>query len=298
MQDNLDHHHALAHSDLQSFVAAARAQPITGTCVTAESVLAGLEHARRRSHTQRMLWLSGSVAVAASLLVMAVLAPIWSDNERGPASAEVSDQSTHERKLADTVRMHSTGESEIQDEWSVALGEGTHEVELVREPGQLRPLHIELPGRTLELVEGRATIEVVGHEAAVHLHTGVAAWIGADGQRTQIEVEQLEIDTAGDADPESAAALAREADRLIAADERALAIATLRRLVETHPRATQTGAAVLDLARLLTAVNRDSEARCAYELYLARWPDSSVTAEVEAQLAGLGKAECRGLDPR
>jgi hypothetical protein len=293
MHDDLPHDHALARPELGPFVAAARAQTIAGTCVTSESVQAGLEHSRRRSHAQRMLWLSVPVAIAASLVAMVVLSPLWSRDRSDP---ERTSANLH---LATDVRMSSTGAAEVRDAWTVVLGEGTHEIELVRESDESgRPLHIELPGRTLELVEGRATIEVVGHEAAVRLHTGVAAWVGADGQRTQIEVEQLEIDTAGDADHESAAALAREADRLIAADERALAIATLRRLVETHPRATQTGAAVLDLARLLTAVNRDSEARCAYELYLARWPDSSVTAEVEAQLAGLGKAECRGLDPR
>jgi hypothetical protein len=283
--------HTLARPELQRFVAAAHAQPIAGTCVTAESVQAGLEHARRRSHTQRMLWLSTTVAVAASLLVMAVLSPLWPDAEREPATAP---------QLAEVVHMSSNGAAEVHDPWSVSLGEGTHEVELTREPGQpdmpRGPLRIELPGRTLELVEGRATIEVVGHEAAVRLHTGVAAWVGADGQRTQIEVEQLEIETAEQ--PESAAALAREADRLLAADEHGRAIAILRQLVETYPDASQARVAVLDLGRLLVELDRNREASCAYDLYLARWPDSSVTAEVEAQLVRLGKAECRGLDPK
>jgi hypothetical protein len=293
MQDQ-DHDHALARPELHRFVAAARAQAIAGTCVTAESVQAGLEDARRRSHAQRMLWLSGTVAVAASLLVMIVVAPLWSDSE-GPGAADVAT-----KQLDDAVHMSSTGTSEIRDAWSVALGEGTHEVELVREHGDAdKPLRIELPGRTLELVEGRVTIEVVGDEAAIRLHTGVAAWIGSDGQRTEIEVEHIELETTdqvGEQAPASATTLAREADRLLAADERAQAIDTLRRLIETYPHASQARTAVLDLARLLAATDRESEARCAYELYLARWPDSSVTAEVEAQLAQLAKADCRGLD--
>jgi hypothetical protein len=297
MNENLDHDLVLSRPELQRFVVAARAQTIAGTSVTPESVQAGLEHARQRGHAQRVLWLSGTVAVAASLLVMAVLSPLWSDDERGPASAELTTSELPTR-LAEDVHMRSNGASEVHDAWSVALGEGTHEVELERESGELRPLRIELPGRTLELIEGRATIEVVGHDAAVRLHTGVAAWVGRDGQRTQIEVEQLEIDPADTAGVESAAALAREADRLLATDERELAIATLRRLVDMHPHASQARVAVLDLARLLAEANRDRQARCAYELYLARWPDSSVTAEVEAQLARLGKTECRGLDPK
>jgi hypothetical protein len=231
-------------------------------------VQAGLEHARRRSHAQRMAWLGGTVAVAASLLVMAVLSPLWSDSGRGPSSAEAAS--------ADPAA-------------------------LTREPGQpdatMGPLRVELAGRTLELVEGRATIEVVGHDAAVRLHTGVAAWIGADGQRTQIEVEQLE-GAAGEHSVASAAELAREADRLLAANEREQAITILRRLVEIYPHATQARVAVLDLARLLGEVGRARAARCAYELYLDRWPDSSVTAEVEAQLARLAEVECRGLDPQ
>jgi hypothetical protein len=291
MHDDLPHDHALARPELGPFVAAARAQTIAGTCVTSESVQAGLEHSRRRSHAQRMLWLSVPVAIAASLVAMVVLSPLWS---RDRSDAERASANLH---LATDVRMSSTGAAEVRDAWTVVLGEGTHEIELVRESDESgRPLHIELPGRTLELVEGRATIEVVGDDTAVRLHTGVAAWIGADGWRTEIEVEQLELPD-GDVADEGAATLAREADRLLAAGEREQAIATLRRLVETYPSASQTRAAVLDLARLLDNAGRDREARCAYELHLERWPDSSVTAEVQAQLAHLDKTKCRGLEP-
>jgi hypothetical protein len=302
MNDDLQHDHVLARPELAVFVAAARAQTIAGTCVTAESVQAGLEHSRRRSHAQRMLWLSAPVAVAASSLVMVVLSPLWSRDDGEQVRVDVQDA----EQLATAVHMSSSGASEIRDAWTVVLGEGTHEIELVHEPGQPKQaLHIELPGRMLELVEGRATIEVVGHDAAVRLHTGVAAWIDADGRRTHIEVETFELadgeapnQMPNEAESTAALALAREADRLLAAGEREQAIATLRRLVETYPSASQTRAAVLDLARLLDEAGRGDEARCAYELHRERWPDSSVTAEVETQLAGLGKTQCRGLDPQ
>lgn len=288
MHDDLEPSHALARPELGPFVAAARAQTIAGTCVTSESVQAGLEHSRRRSHAQRVLWLSVPVAVAASLVAMVMLSSLWSRDDGEQAN-----------QLATAVRMSSTGAPEIRDAWTIVLGEGTHELELVHEPGEAsRPLHIELPGRTLELVEGRATIEVVGQDAAVRLHTGVAAWIDTDGRRTQIVVERFELADDDVHDQTTSATLAREADRLLAAGEREQAIETLRRLVETYPNATQARAAVLDLARLLDAAGRDGEARCAYELHLERWPDSSITAEVEAQLAQLGKTACRGLHPQ
>jgi hypothetical protein len=153
MHDDLPHDHALARPELGPFVAAARAQTIAGTCVTSESVQAGLEHSRRRSHAQRMLWLSVPVAIAASLVAMVVLSPLWS---RDRSDAERASANLH---LATDVRMSSTGAAEVRDAWTVVLGEGTHEIELVRESDESgRPLHIELPGRTLELVEGRATI--------------------------------------------------------------------------------------------------------------------------------------------
>lgn len=323
MHDRLEPDSTLVRPELQPFVEAARTQKIAGTRVTAESVQAGLEHSRRRSQAQRMLWVSGAGAVAASVSVLALLGPLWWGDERGspatraseaaqievvqpdPAPTTATEGATSERQLAAAVRLRSTGSPEIRDAWSVALGEGTHEIELQREPGQAKtPLRIDLPGRALELIEGSATIEVVGHDAAVRLHIGVAVWIGPDGRRTQIEVEQLvgaideETEAVDKPDIESAASLARQADQSLAAGEREQAIATLRRLVELHPRASQTRAAVLDLARLLAATGRERQARCAYELYLDRWPNSAITAEVEAQLARLEPATCRGLVPK
>ena len=274
MREPIEHDDALVRPELRRYVEAARTQAIAGTCVTSESVQAGLEHSRRRDHTRRMLWLSGAVAVAASLAVLALVSPLW----RGKA-----DSAAPTIEQAQTVR-------------SLVLDEGTHELEVAHEPGQpVTPLRIELRGRTLELVEGRATIEVTKDGAAVRLHTGVAAWIDADGRRTNIEVETLEIDL----EPEAASAseLAREADRMLAAGERERAIEILRQLVELHPNASQARAAVLDLARLLAELERQPQARCAFELYLERWPDSSITAEVEAQLARSSPARCDGLDP-
>lgn len=260
VRDHLENDRALTRPELQRFVDAARGQQIAQTCVTAESVQAGLEHNRRRSHAQRMLWLSGAVAIAASISVFALVAPLWSQSDGEAPNGAGSRDGVAGEPIATAP--------------------------------ETVPLRVETPTRTLEVVEGRATIEVAPHGTAVKLHTGVAAWIDADGTRTPIEVEHSQIDV------DSAAALAREAERLLVAGQREQAIETLRRLVERYPHASQTRAAVLDLARLLAAAKRERHARCAYELYLERWPDSSVAAEVRAQLARLSKAECRGLEPR
>jgi hypothetical protein len=330
-----DHEHnsedlELTRPELRRFIEAARNQPIVGTCVTAESVQAGLEHSRRRTQNRRLLALSGSIAVAASMVAAGVLWPMLSAkeraNERDATAArdpeiidsgvaardpEIIDSGVAARdpeiidsgaRLASAVRLRSTSSVEVRDPWSIALGEGTHEIEIDRQNASGRALGIALPGRTLELVEGSATIVVEGPSAAVRLHTGVAAWVGENGERTRIQVERLTPEgpksNKSGAQPSSAAALAREAEELLAAGDRGQAIATLRRLVETYPNASQTRPALLDLARLLKSSGREKQARCAYELYLDRWPNTSVTAEVESSLERLRKAKCSGLDPK
>lgn len=189
---------SLTRPELRSFVTAARAQELVRTCVTAESVHAGLEHRRRRQQARRMLVLSATLAVVASLI--AAVGVSWWDIDgdggvgesetTGETEAEAETESEMDLALSEdldpAVRLRSTQAAEIRDPWTLALGPGTHELEL--QPGAAQPLIIELPDRTLELVEGRATIEVVEREAIVRLHVGVAAWIGEDGSRTRIEV--------------------------------------------------------------------------------------------------------------
>ncbi|HVI00107.1 MAG TPA: tetratricopeptide repeat protein [Enhygromyxa sp.] len=301
-------------SGLQRYIAAARAQPIVETNVSADAVMAGLEAHRRRTQGRRTLLLSAGVAMAASLIAAAVLWPLLSarvdDESRSDEPSAALERGSAEptgHALANAVRMRSTAPVEVLGPWSIALHEGTHELEV--DAVADHALTIALPGRTLELLEGSMTIEFVGHEAAVRLHTGVAAWVAEDGQRSQISVEHFELDApqpesnATEDDPSrplapSAAELARSAEQALAAGKRVEAVTLYRQLIRKHPRASQTRAAVLDLARLLRVGGQTDEARCAYRLYLERWPDSSVRAEVEAQLDRLGEGpRCRGLRP-
>jgi hypothetical protein len=299
---------------LQRFVDAAREQPIVATCVSAEAVAAGLAEHQRRTQTRRSLLLSAGMAVAASVVAVGILWPLWSASDgqesRDTASAVVDGETRDDTAptpgselLASAVRLRSTAPVEVRGAWSIALHEGTHEIEVDPVPGHA--LEIDLPDRVLELIEGAVTVEFVGDEAAVRLHNGVASWVDEDGQRAQISVEQLlepsaESDEADANRPlvPTAAELARSAEQLLAAGKRDEAIAIYRQLVRKHPRASQTRAAVLDLARLLRVEDHEDEARCAYRLYLERWPESSVRSEVESQLERLGPGpRCRGLTP-
>jgi hypothetical protein len=294
---------------LQPFVEAAREQTIVVTCVTADAVAAGLAERQRRAQARRSVLLSASMAVAASVVAVGLIWPLWSardrDDAREPASAAIDPElpSDAAPTLASAVRMRSTAAVEVRGAWSIALHDGTHEIEV--DPVAGRALEIDLPDRVLELIEGRVTVEFVDDdEAAVRLHNGVAAWIDEDGQRSQISVEQLEPPAeSGTANVDrplapTAVELARSAEQLLAAGKRDDAIAIYRQLVRKHPRASQTRAAVLDLARLLRVDGHEDEARCAYRLYLERWPESSVRSEVESQLERLGPGpRCRGLSP-
>ncbi|MFO7566979.1 MAG: tetratricopeptide repeat protein [Enhygromyxa sp.] len=299
--------------DLRRFVEAAREQPIVGTCVSAEAVAAGLERKRQHSQARRTALLSGALAVAASLVAVGLLWPLLSgseDQRRESSTLEQRDDAAKldepsggdEPILASAVRVRSTASLEVRDAWSVVLGEGVHEIEVDAREGHA--LMIELPGRKLELIAGSLTVEVVEGSPAVRLHNGVAAWIDEHDQRTSISVERLELEpepadpSAADVAAPSAATLAREADLRLEAGKREQAIELYRQLVRKHPRASQSRAALLDLARLLRSSGRPDEARCAYQLYLERWPKSAVRGEVEAQLRRLGEGpRCRGLSP-
>ncbi len=303
---------------LRRFVEAAREQPVVETCVTADAVAAGLEHQRRRAQSRRIVLLSASMAVAASLVAVGLVWPLLSarDDERSVEPIERHATATVEREppaipsedaqaLASAVRLRSTAAVEVRGLWSIALHDGVHEIEVDAVAGHA--LTIALPGRTLELVEGSLTIELADGDAAVHLHTGVAAWVDEHGGRTKIRVERFDLDGAPEADadpnepaptPPNAAELARAAEQRLAAGQRDQAVAIYRQLVRKHPRASQTRGAVLDLARLLRAAGRKDEARCAYHLYVERWPNSAVRSEVESQLERLGAGpDCRGLRP-
>ena len=299
---------------LQVLVEAARNQPIVETGVSADAVLAGMERARSRSLVRRSLILSSALAVAASTVAVVSVSSLLGGSEQSPMrAAGVEDKPTDAQavpetpppRLASAVSLRTNAAVEIHGPWSIALGEGEHELAMRSTPG--RSLRVTLPDRELELVEGRALVQVVEGSSVVRLEVGVAAWIGPGEQRTLISVErsELEVPTKAtsantrDPRPPSAAQLAREAEARLAAGKTGAAIAILRQLVATHPRASPTRAGLLDLARLLRKTQQVDAARCAYTVYLQRWPGSAVDAEVRSQLAQLGEGPgCRGLDPR
>jgi hypothetical protein len=310
-------------AELGRFVAAAREQVIVETNVTAEAVLAGLEQHRRRAQARRTLTLSAAIAtLAASLIAVGWLWPMLSTrdaqptpevaslgSDRDPAHAsdhtsghDFASEAADPDHLASAVSLRTNATVEVRGPWSIALDEGVHELEVEATPG--RALRVSLPDRELELelVEGKATIEVVRGTAAVRLHNGVAAWIGADGQRSVMSVERImntmSTEPTTNTHP-SATELAREAELLLAAGKSDKAATVLRRLILAHPKANQTRIALLDLARLLRNAHHHDEARCAYQLYLRRWPSSTLDGEVRTQLDRLGPGRnCRGLDPR
>jgi hypothetical protein len=292
---------------LRGFVMAARNQPIAQTRVTAEAVAAGLEHQRRRTQARRTTLLSATTALAATVIAGALLWPLLSARDsQAPAHGERAEglaesggeaDAANRPALASAIRLRSSEPVEVRGPWSIRLASGTHELEVDRTAD--RALSIELPERQLELVEGHMTISFVDGGAAVRLHTGVAAWVGEQDRHTSIRVEALELESdLPEPSEASAAELARKAERLLAAGRKHETIEIYQQLVRKHPRAAPTRAAVLDLARLLRNDGRKHEARCAYRLYLERWPSSPVRGEVESQLERLGSGPaCRGLTP-
>lgn len=100
-------------------------------------------------------------------------------------------------------------------------------------------------------------------------------------------------------DKPSAAALSSQAEAALVRGDRSDAIRILSKLARTYPRATQTGAGLVDLGRLLRQSGRVDRARCAYQAYLDRFPSAALRPEVERELAKLGAGpDCRGLRPR
>ncbi len=103
-------------------------------------------------------------------------------------------------------------------------------------------------------------------------------------------VEPTEVVTAGE--------LAKRAESQMTAGRPGAAIRTLSTLVQIHPRTGAARAGLLDLARLRKKQGDLARARCAYRLYLQRWPGSSQRTDVERALARLGESgRCQGLRP-
>lgn len=324
---------------LRAFVEAARAQPITPTRLSGHEVQRAFvqqQQAVRHSRRQLVLGVSlGSIAMAAAAALALFVLPnderaIESDTiangevEVEPASATQASIATERQSplplglhpqsplpplaltLDPAIHVQSgTDAPQVLGPWTLALDMGDHAIRVEPTPG--RALRIELPERALELVHGEVEITFVERSAVVRLESGIAAWIEADGTRTQIVVERIDLghetvaathETVAASEP-SAATLARKAEEQLLAGSREQAVTTLRKLVRKYPRTPQARTALLDLARQERLAERPDRARCAYQLYLERWPHSEVQNEIDKQLAKLGEGPaCKGLDPR
>jgi hypothetical protein len=322
----------LARTALRPFVQAAQSQPIQATRLSAHEVQrawAQAQHEQQR--TRRALAIGVVLGVAAAAVVGIVTTSLLGhDVSRDHGALAIHDQLDELIELVEpdewvepdesltlpanpldrldpSIRIRSDHAAEpprVLGPWSIALDTGSHE--LMVQPIADRALRIELPERTLELVHGSMSIELVAgapHAAVVRLESGIAAWIEADGTRVQIEVERIELPGEPTLEPvvsePSAAELAREAERKLIAGQRDEAIGLLRKLVRKYPKAPQARTALMDLAAQERMAGDADRARCAYQLYLERWPHSEVRAEIDKQIAKLGEGpSCRGLDPR
>lgn len=323
---------------LRMFVEAAREQPIAATRLSAHEVQRAYQQQQRaQEHSRRQLGLGlslGSLAMAAAAAIaffvlpsprtsdeagtrVAAATPEHVDASQrgatpGPSSAALLNPAIHVASSTEAV--------EVLGPWTIALRGGEHAIRVDQtsaqptQPGLASSgpaLRIELPERTLELVHGELDVQIIPQPDAapfvvVRLESGVAAWIAEDGTRTQIEVERIDLPVAivtqttelASSEP-SAAELARKAEQDLLAGKREDAIGTLRKLVRKYPRTPQARTALLDLARQERLAARPDRARCAYLLYVERWPHSEVRSEIDKQLAKLGEgAACKGLDPR
>lgn len=329
----------LARAALRPFVQAAQSQPIVATRLTAHEVQRAWAQAQHeRVRTRRALALGVALGVAAAAMVAVVATSLLGHDQdqdgdqvaidtdsndsipnpstslapvNPPDSPDLSELARPGRDLSESarpgrdldmaIRIRSDEPPRVLGPWSIALDAGRHE--LVVQPVDDRALRIELPERALELVHGEMSIELVDRSAVVRLESGVAAWIEADGTRVQIEVERIELPSDPASEPivaePSVSDLAREAERKLIAGQRDEAIGLLRKLVRKYPKSPQARTALMDLAAQERLAGNADRARCAYQLYLERWPHSEVRAEIDKQIAKLGEGPaCRGLDPR
>ncbi|MCA9710175.1 MAG: tetratricopeptide repeat protein, partial [Myxococcales bacterium] len=158
-----------------------------------------------------------------------------------------------------------------------------------------RRAEVVLPDRTLELHGAHIHVEVAGDVARVEVLRGeVTEHHAADPARLEAPAEPAESRRA----PLDADALAREAEVHLAAGRRGEAIKSLRRLVTRFPRSAAAQAGLIDLGRLLEREGQADRARCAYALFLERWPSHSLRGDVASAQRALGPGPaCDGLRP-
>jgi hypothetical protein len=264
-------------------------------------VFAGFQARRRDS---RRLYVGVGLAAAAAVALLWAR-PSFMSSRTGTlepvAATTVEAAHTAPAALAATVRVvaEEGPPAVVRAPWQVELADGRYDVTVAAHAGP-ELLQVDTAGGTVEIAQGRVVIVVAGTRTEAVLRTGVATWIAPDGARTPLAVAPVGDDDDALDPAAGPSELARHADALLAAGRRDAAIRVLDRLVSAHPDSPPARAALLDLARLLKAAARTDEARCAYALYLDRYPGKEQLAdEVEAALSRLGPGPaCADLRPR
>lgn len=295
---------ALTSPELRRLVEGVRAAPPPVLKASADAVFAGFE--ARRAARRRGLGVLALAAAAA--LALLALRPWAMSSSPGPSEPVARNTSTASPALpgppapalAAAVHLERAEGPPplVRGAWALDLAPGSYTLRVDEHPGA-EPLRVATPTGTLEVRHGRVELVVAAAASVATLRSGVALWLAPGGARRELALDEpvsSDLSSASD-DP---SALARRADERLAAGERDAAIALLRRLVLDHPDSPPARAGLLDLARLLRAAARLDEARCAYALYLARYPEREQLAdEVERALARLGPGPaCDGLRPR
>lgn len=187
---------------------------------------------------------------------------------------------------------------EVTGARSIRLSQGTYRIGL---PEGQSGLRVHTSGGELELVAGVMTVAIAGDRVDVVVESGSAYWLRGD-ERVSVRTEPTTAEDGADGEAGealSAAKLAALAEASLGRGRRSVAIRHLRQLISQHPRSTEAGRGLLDLGRLLRAEGDTDGARCAYQLYLDRYPRGGMVAEVERARDRLGSGpQCRGLRPR
>lgn len=309
--DNVDPT-AVSTPELRTLVELARSQslPVRRRDLDAihTAVLAARKARRRRIGAYATL----AVAAALAALVVArldlfgrapaqdlstrtgLIDPVAQNIPSGPAEPAAPTLSSAARVLADTA---ATPSPTVLGPWEVALAAGHYNVEVDEHPGA-EALLLHAQDGTLELQHGRVLMIVGAAHTEVALQTGVGVWVAADGRREPLLAAPGSPPPAAPGAPD-VSALARRAEELLTAGKRDAAIKQLGQIVTTYPQHPTARTALLDLAPLLGAAGRVDEARCAYRLYLARYPGKPQLADqVSKALARLGEGRgCHGLKP-
>jgi len=293
---------AVRSPELLRLVSAARAAAPPALKVSFDDVSAGLQ-ARRRADRRRYLGLGLALAAA----VVLVWARPWGmTSETGPSEQVATrpvDAPPPAPALAPEVRVVAEDgpPARVREPWRVELGDGRYDIEVIAHAGP-ELLRVDTPGGSVEIAQGHVVVVVAGARAEAVLRTGVATWVAPDGARTPLSVAPSDPDAPDDLPDDSVgpSELARHADAQLAAGRTQAAIRVLERLVTAYPDSPPARAALLDLARLLKAAGRTDAARCAYALYLERYPSKQQLAdEVADALRRLGPGPaCDGLTPR